>query len=240
VNETPVFNCLKSAFADLSIEIIQDSPSMLLPAIGFGDSDSMDNNGNASQSVNGNQTLMKGKEAPTSSLLEKSFATITTHKFLVSWNSRYLYKMLTSGMREGSENSIRLVTAYPASLRKLILSFYDHVLEIDSADEMIEMLYLADEYDMPTVMSALLQSITPTLHATSTDSTAMAPVVFTIENARQFLTCSAKLRLKLESRIFSDLASQWWEFGLGDGKQREYEKHHRNCSILLDSLNFPE
>jgi hypothetical protein len=154
--------------------------------------------------------------------------------------------MLTSGMREGSESTIRLTSAYPQSLRKLLLSFYEDVLEIASAEELIEMLYLADEYDMPNLMKVLQEAFSSTTaflshsNADSNRSNATIPeqasFEFTLENARLFLTCSAKIGLKLESKIFAGLAQQWWEFGPMDGKNENYDEHIRKCQLLLDAL----
>jgi hypothetical protein len=141
--------------------------------------------------------------------------------------------MLTSGLREGSENTIRVTTAYPKSLRKLLTSFYEHVIEITSVEELIEMLFLADEYDMPEVMPALLSVLD--------SSTSAMPLEFTLENARLFLSCSAKLNLKLEPKIFAGLVKCWWKFGPDRVIVKDdqwFEDHLKNCHILQDSLNY--
>jgi hypothetical protein len=166
-------------------------------------------------------------------------ATAKSNKIVVSLHSRYLFKMLNSKMREGAENTIRLTTNFPNSLRKLLQSFYEHVLEIGSAEELIELLYLADEYDVPRVMAMLKSAIIPKMSSASVFHEP-CNLAFTMENARLFLTCSAKIGLKLEPKIFSGLAQQWWQFGPREGKELAYEEHNRMCRILLESLNFTE
>jgi hypothetical protein len=153
--------------------------------------------------------------------------------------------MLSSGLREASESKIRLVSKYPQSLRKLLFSFYERELVIESAEELVEMLYLADEYDVPHVMEELVRMISSRSTEPTGDSAASKTdnsppsMEFTIENAPLFLSCSAKLNLKLEPLIFAGLAQQWWLFG-SRGKARDYEKVHCNCLLLLQSLNFTE
>lgn len=82
--------------------------------------------------------------------------------------------MLASSMKEGSESTIRLTSAYPESLRKLLLALNEHVLSIASGEELAEMLYLADEYDMARVMGVLSDAFSafpkPFLHAVSKDA----------------------------------------------------------------------
>jgi hypothetical protein len=191
-------------------------------------------------------------------------ATLKSSKVLVSMNSRYLYKMLSSNLLEGSANSIRLVTAYPKSLQKLLLSFYEHVLEIENVEELIEMLYLADEYYMPQVMSALKQVFPPLLGDNDNNATtnpnapnsspspqsrasSSASVItttpsleFTLANAPLFLLCSSRLKLNLEPRIFEGLAKEWAKFGPQAETDRAYKEHQKKCRILLGSLDFPE
>jgi hypothetical protein len=164
------------------------------------------------------------------------FSTFKSHKIVVSLHSKYLMKMLSSGMREGSENTIRLTTSYPQSLQKLLRSFYEHVLEIESAEELIEMLYLADEFDLPFVMTALKNM----LEITALNYTAENANTFLLCSAQAFLTCSARLQLNLESKVFTGLARQWAQFGPLAGKEHDYQTHKRNCTLLLDSLNFLE
>jgi hypothetical protein len=200
------------------------------------------------------------KTLESSSEEKKLIATLKTDKVLVSLHSRYLYKMLTSSMREGVENKIRLTTSYPESLRKLLQSFYDHVLEIGSAEELIEMLYLADEFDMPDVMTALKQVFPKALlfspannkepisnnndnkesptNVASQQSSPIAEFHIGLENARMFLDCSAKLSLNWEPVIFSMLTYQWDALGPQDGL--DYAQHERHCALLLDSLNFAD
>lgn len=170
---------------------------------------------------------------------KQPIATVKAHKMVVSWHSRYLFKMLTSGLREGSENTIRLTTNYPESLRKLLLSFYEHELEIGSAEELVELLYLADEYDVPNVMEALKQLFYISYDSSATHlgvrklkfSENLASITsvnnaadgvnnpqpfrleITLENAPLFLSCSGKIGLNLEPMIFAGLAQKWWLFG---------------------------
>jgi hypothetical protein len=190
--------------------------------------------------------------APVTKQQQNPLATIKAHKLVVSQHSRYLYKMLTSGMKEGGENTIRLLTDYPQSLQKLLQSFYNHVLEIGSAEELIEMLYLADEFDVPDVMAALQQPFStaffsPVNNGTSANAsqprTQGPSLEITLENASLFLKCSAKLGLNLEPRIFAGLAQKWWKFGPipdEDGDCFQYALHRHNCELLLESLAFTE
>jgi hypothetical protein len=188
-----------------------------------------------------------------------------SHKLIACSSSRYLHKILTSGMQEGRDSTIRLTTVYPKSLHKLLLSFYDHVLEISSATELIEMLYLADEYDMPEIMTALRQVLEIMTEVRNVcDSTVREgdllvakencwiqqhssrrhrqnlKLRFRLTNASQFLSCSARLNLNLAPAIFAGLAKDWVYFGPGSKNDHRYELHKRKCNILLDSLNFTD
>jgi hypothetical protein len=175
----------------------------------------------------------------------KPFFSVQAHKMVVSWYSKYLFKMLTSQLREGGENRIRLTTVYPESLRILLGSFYDHVLEIRSAEELIEMFYLADEYDVPNVMTALKQIFTPL----SSDGSALqaansspeSSLEINLANAPMFLACSANIGLKLELSIFSGLARQWKYFAPRSyDEETGYSWQRRNSMLLLESLNFED
>jgi hypothetical protein len=145
---------------------------------------------------------------------KNAVATLNSHKLVVSLHSRYLNTMLSSGLREASESKIRLVSKYPQSLRKLLLCFYVRELVIESAEELVEMLYLADEYDVPHVMEELVRMISSRSTEFNGDSAASKTdnsppsMEFTFENAPLFLSCSAKLNLKLEPLIFAGLAQQ--------------------------------
>jgi hypothetical protein len=254
-----MFNDFQNVFCDLVIEIYQDldqfarqsSPVSTQSAASTQPSDLQSNGASEGQQPEKHQQQQEQQQQQQQqqSAIEKKavkepVTTIKTHKLVVSWHSKYLAKMLTSGMREGSENTIRLTTAYPNSLRKLLLSFYDHVAEITSVEELIEMLFLADEYDMKNVREAL-QRLFPAVFAfkdAKEKSTTQSPSIleFTLENASLFLSCSAKLRLNLEPKIFAGLAKQWWHFGFNKERERKYAEYKRNCSILLESLNFED
>jgi hypothetical protein len=151
--------------------------------------------------------------------------------------------MLTSQLREGSGNNIRLVTPYPKSLQKLLRSFYEHVLEVESDEELIELLYLADEFDVPTVLTAVKQVILDAISAqcmegAKSDANSLR---ITLGNASLYLACSAAIGLQLESKIFSALLRCWRSFGPDAYDcQGSYEAYRRNCAILLESLNFDE
>lgn len=166
---------------------------------------------------------------------------LKAHKLILS-ASRFLGTMLTSGMREGSESTIRLTTPYPKSLRKLLLCFYDHQMQVENSDELVELLYLVDVYEVPRVMEELGCMILPELPlmptsqlATSSPLLGRQKVKITFENAPSLISCSGKLGLKLEAGIFSSLAQLWWEFGPEKGT---YDDHMRNCKVLLESLDF--
>jgi hypothetical protein len=152
-----------------------------------------------------------------------------SHKLVVSSHSGYILKMLDS--HEG-ENTIRLTTAYPKSLEKLLLSFYDHVLNIESVEELIEMLYLADEYDLAKVMERLKELFR--------DSSKEPSFEITTTNAGLFLMCSVKLNLKLEKKIFAGLAEKWADFGPSSDVDKDYNRHSDRCTLLLTSLKFEE
>jgi hypothetical protein len=216
-------------FSDLLIEAYRESP--------FGMFHSSDNN-----------MRVESTSSTEKNATRKPEWTVNSHKLVVSSHSRYLMKMLTSGLREGGENTIRLTTAYPGSLRKLLLSFYEHVIEIESAEELIEMLYLADEYDVPTVMTALKQvfsanSTTSNNNASNALTSTLqsnTQLKFTLDNAHLFLTCSSKLNLNLEPKVFSGLMKEWWRFGPMEDIEIGYEERKRICIVLLQSLNFTE
>jgi hypothetical protein len=216
-------------FSDLTIEIYPDDN---LAAV----------NSNTSKAAT--PTGRKGKK----DAVKKPTATVKSHKLVVSWHSKYLLTMLTSGMREAKESTIRLTTNYPKSLEKLLLSFYAHALTINGPDELIELLYLADEYDAPHVMSALRQMISPLLFAVSNDASTQpsdansqqTKLEATLENARLILWCSSKLNLKLEPKVFSWLSDFWWAFGPREGRNKNFEEYRRNCNLLRESLDFCE
>jgi hypothetical protein len=176
--------------------------------------------------------------------MKNPVATLKSHKMVVSLHSHYLNDMLSSDLREASESKICLVAKYPQSLCKPLLSFYECELVIESAEELVEMLYLADEYDVPHVMEELVRMISSRSAEPNGDSAASKTdntppsMEFTMENAPLFLTCSAKLNLKLEPLILAGLAQQWWLFGPRKGKAPDYEEDQRNCLVLLQSLNF--
>jgi hypothetical protein len=219
-----MFTGFHNFFSDLLIEVYQDElalPSMSIPA-------------NAATSLEKSEKRIGEGNALDS---KQPSLIIKSHKLVVSNYSRYLYTMLTSKMREGRESTIRLVTVYPQSLQKLLLSFYEHVLEIGSAEELIELLYLADEFDVPNVTATLLQFLTAALNRGSSAQSISLEII-TLESAPMFLHCSSKLNLKLELDIFSRLSKQWWLFGPLRGRPHAFEEHMRNCSILLQSLDF--
>jgi hypothetical protein len=147
-----LFTGFQNLFSDLQIEIYQDEPmtmmSQPLPVVAKSANSPSNLPATESSAVGANARDGEERER------KQPVITIASHKMVVSWLSKNFFKMLTSGLREGCESTIRLTTAYPNSLRKLLLSFYDHVLEIGSVEELVEMLYLADEYDVPHVMEA--------------------------------------------------------------------------------------
>jgi hypothetical protein len=260
------FDGFQNCFSDLSIEIYNDSDRLAMiekekEANEKGENrdeksreQTQNHNGVAKAKENGSgkEKEKVSKENVTERRVETKeektpVAIVKAHKLIVSSHSKYLLKMLTSEMREGGENTIRLTTAYPNSLRKLLQSFYEHVLEIGSPEELVELLYLADEYDMPQTMkilksvfaaSALFEQVpvscTPD-HAYMPNS----PEV-TLRDARLILTCSSKLNLQLEPKIFASLAALWWKFGPRVKTEQSLEEYQRNCSTLLESLNFQE
>jgi hypothetical protein len=222
-------------FSDLVIEIYRDTGT------------------DTSNDVTLNSTSTVGEVRNASEKVSKEkqpVATIKAHKLIVSFYSKYLHTMLTSRLREGSDNTIRLTTPYPDSLRRLLLSFYERSLEVGSEEELTELFFLADEYDVPSVLTVLKGVFPLAMSATGiigspisndTQSTTpkAGPLAITLPNARLFLDCSAKIGLNLEPLIFAGLARQWWEFApqlwtdeSNFGKQRRY------CSLLLDSLKF--
>jgi hypothetical protein len=200
----------------------------------------------------------------------KPIATVNCNKKVIARHSRYFEKMLSSRMREGGEKTIRLITAYPHSLAKLLLSLGRGEMGIASEEELVELLYLADEYDMPHVMTTLQNLFPPAFNCpavfpsttnpvsvsnstsasnpSATTASLPAPlplpmIRISLKNAPLFLSCSAKLGLKLEARIFSGLAHMWWLFGrrsreLGFGNG--YQRLGNNCEVLIESLKFSE
>jgi hypothetical protein len=160
---------------------------------------------------------------------KKPSLSVKSHKLVLVSHSGYILKMLTG--RE-SDSKIKLTTAYPKSLEKMLLSFYDHVLKIESAEELIEMLYLADEYDIAEVRKSLKNDLFRAKNSPSFE--------ITTTNAKLLLDCSQKLDLKLEKIIFNGLVEQWDEFGPLGEYDTDYEGHQSICRVLLQSLKFKE
>jgi hypothetical protein len=214
-------------FTDLAIEIYLDESHV----------------GTSANTCNATSNSESSTEMGNKCNEKKPIYVVMAHKIVVSMHSKYFFKMLTSAMREGTEKTIRLTTAYPNSLRKLLASFYTHVLEIGSDEELIEFFYLVDEYDVSNTKIALERLIRPNMivyppleYYRDAKNVPICALIFTRENACQYLACSGRLGLNLEEKIFEALTRQWWLFGPLDGKERAYEEHNRNCSILLESL----
>jgi hypothetical protein len=217
--DAPIFDAYQNVFTDLVVEIYQEEP--LTSAF--------------------NDEKDESKSKPSEA--KPPVATVNTHKLVLSLQSRYFHKMLTSNLREGTGNTVRLITAYPASLKKLLLSCYEHVLEIKSDEEMIEMLYLADEYDVAQVMIALKKLFPQSYAAAGSFIPKTETLDINSSNARKYLKCSAKLGLKLEPKIFVGLTEKWWQFSPHESKYEfgsGYERHEKNCRLLLSALNFEE
>jgi hypothetical protein len=231
--ENPTFTGFQNLFSDLRVEIYLDTEMSAISDT----AESVPAKSPRRQSPRGRPS--KNDPAP--------ITTLNLHKLILSWHSKYMLTMLSSGMREGGKdaNTIRLTTPYPESLRKLLQSFYEHVLEIRNAEELIEFLFLADEYDVPAVRTALLRLFTPNANALelnklngTVSSTPTPRLDFTLENARVFLNCSSKLNLKLEPRIFAGVARQWGHFRVQhNGAISEFREL---LDILKDSLKFQE
>lgn len=217
----------------LSFEIFRDTPSDLSSSAS-----------NSSPTVNS----ASASKIPT--------ATLVSPRKVVSRHSKYLARMLGSSMREGSESTIRLTSAYPESLCKLLVALNEQQLSIASESELV--LFLADEYDMASVTAALSDAfstfpeIVATTHnskeATTIDAElakvestrTSASCLMTLENASVFLECSTELRLGLGAKIFAGLSRLWWEFGPRPNNVRDYERHRQNSKLLLQSLDFAD